>query len=504
MSSISDIRVLVVDDEKHICEIIEESLSSEPLHVFATSDPVEAHEYIKNNPVDLVLSDLIMGDHSGVDILDATLQHHVDAIVLLMTAYPTVQTAISVLRKGAYDFLIKPFKLEILRASVRRGLQHQRVVRENLHLKGQVEFLKASNAFSMGTDLEEHLKVVLRSSKMELGATAAAVLKLNPESGDVTSILVESDDDQFRSVVEDESTAQQFLYRKSSSAIVHRREITHNGEKAARVLISKPVLIGRTLHGIINLAIVNRFDRITPGQMDILSILSSSAASAIANQKLYRDLRDSFLQAIRALANSIEARDQYTAGHTDRVVKLARILATGLGWNEQQMRELVVGCTVHDIGKIGVPDSILNKKERLTEEEREKMCEHPQLGLRIIEGIDLFRPCIPYIMAHHERYDGQGYPKGLKGKDIPIEGRLLSVVDTFDAILSDRPYRKGAGVEVAINELLNHRGSQFDPELVNLFIRLIGEGQVDFVSLYDRDEDVSFLTQRELRETEQV
>ncbi|GAG32698.1 unnamed protein product, partial [marine sediment metagenome] len=243
--------------------------------------------------------------------------------------------------------------------------------------------------------------------------------------------------------------------------------------------ISQPIFIRRRLHGVINLLVLTRFGRVTPGQLDVLTILTNSAASAIANLRLYQDVQSSYLQAIRGLANAIEARDKCTAGHTDRVSKLAELVARHLGWNESQIRDLVMGCSLHDIGKIGVPDSVLNKANKLTQQERRLMNGHPEMGLKIILGIDFFKPAIPYIIAHHERYDGTGYPRGLKGEEIPIEGRLLAVADAFDAIMANRPYRKGAGLKTAVSELVTYKGIQFDPKIVDAFIETLADEQID-------------------------
>ena len=225
--------------------------------------------------------------------------------------------------------------------------------------------------------------------------------------------------------------------------------------------------------------------------MDVLTILTNSAGSAIANQRLYQNVQNSYWSAIRALANAIEARDGCTAGHTDRVIRLAEPMARALDWSESRIHALRLGSTLHDIGKIGVPDSILNKPDRLTDDELIHMQHHPQVGARIIKDIDLFKPALPYILSHHERFDGKGYPRGLSGSDIPVEGRLLAVVDTFDAIMSDRPYRKGASLAVAVGELLQNRGKQFDPEMVDLFIHLLQAKMIDLRELYDREEDMA-------------
>ncbi len=485
----SDIQIVVVDDEKYICSIIEESLASEDFTTVTFSDPREALDYIDNNRVDLVLTDLMMGDCSGVEILEFTLEHHRDAIVIIMTAHPTVQTAITVLKKGGYDFLVKPFKLEVLKATIKRSLAHQQLLRENLQLKSQVEFLKAAHTYGVGSDVGDYLQLVLNSCRAEFSANATGLLEINPDGGEVIRTLCDSDTEEHTSEVTDESSLLRFRYTRSARPFIKRDDVVVDNQPMSRTFISKPIFVRRTLHGVINLLIVDRFPRVTPGELDALSILTNSAATALTNHGLYADLQNSYFEALTGLAHAIEARDECTKGHTDRVVSLARLVAEELGWNQDQIDDLVMGCTLHDIGKLGVPDSILNKPDRLTTEEMQAMMAHAEVGLKIVSGIDLLKPAIPYIGAHHERYDGKGYPKGLKGEGIPIEGRLLAVVDTFDAILSDRPYRKGAPLDIALGELWKHRSTQFDPQIVETFFGMIKAGKVDFKQLYDRDED---------------
>jgi HD-GYP domain-containing protein (c-di-GMP phosphodiesterase class II) len=146
-----------------------------------------------------------------------------------------------------------------------------------------------------------------------------------------------------------------------------------------------------------------------------------------------------------------------------------------------------MGCTLHDIGKIGVPDAILNKPFPLTEAERKTMEIHPQLGARILEGIDFLSAAIPYILYHHERFDGAGYPGKLSGEDIPVEGRLLAVVDTFDAIVSDRPYRRSATPDAAVEELQRYAGTQFDPAIVQILVAVWQDGSIEKLGIYACD-----------------
>jgi len=487
-------RILVVDDEEYICRLVVESLGPDSHDIATFCDAAQAIEYLGSNPVDLVLTDLMLGSCSGLQVLETARQNHPDAIVILMTAHPSVETAIAALKRGVYDFLVKPFKLEVLNQTVERGLAHQKVARDNLSLKGQVEFLRVANAFfGSGMDLDRYLQMLLKSCNTELSAVGSAILELNPRSGNIVRKVVETREPENEAAVLDESRLDQFGGSRSASPVVTAEPVTIDGNRRYRIMVSQPILVRRRLTGVINVLIRSRGDTIPAGRMDALSLLAGSAASAIANQKLYEDLQQSYFQAIRALTNAIEARDHYTAGHTDRVTRLAEQMALRLGWTEKQIYDLRVGCALHDIGKIGVPDAILNKSGLLSESERKRMMKHPDLGLRIVRGIDLFRPSVPYILAHHERYDGHGYPRGLKGEGIPIEGRLLAVVDTFDAVMSDRPYRAGASLEHAVKELVENAGTQLDPKLVRTFLLALRSGAVDLRELYGRDEDLSCL-----------
>ncbi|MBI3802285.1 MAG: HD-GYP domain-containing protein [Nitrospirae bacterium] len=204
-----------------------------------------------------------------------------------------------------------------------------------------------------------------------------------------------------------------------------------------------------------------------------------------------RQQTERLIQSQRAtaitLAKAIEKRDCYTGGHTDRVTGYAVLTAKQLHWSNEQLAVLELAGHLHDVGKIGVPDAILNKPGKLTVEEFEVMKAHPEIGEQIIRGIDFFESLVPYVLYHHERFDGQGYPKGLAGEDIPIEGRLLAVSDTFDAMTSSRPYRKQLDPEQAIKEIRRCSGSQFDPKIVNVFLEIWGAGLLDPILFGEAD-----------------
>jgi HD-GYP domain-containing protein (c-di-GMP phosphodiesterase class II) len=218
-----------------------------------------------------------------------------------------------------------------------------------------------------------------------------------------------------------------------------------------------------------------RFDE---GQRKLLQIVTNRASAAIENARLYEDLKATFRQTIRGLASAIDKMDRYTAGHSERVSAYAQILAIKLGLPEEQVEIVRQSALMHDIGKIGCVMN-LNKPGKLSQQEYEVFQQHPIHGRDILEPIEFLHPLIPGVHLHHERWDGGGYPLGLKGQDIPLIARLISVADTYDAMTSDRAYRKALPHEVAINEIRRCTKSQFDPDIAHPFLEAIEEVRKD-------------------------
>ncbi len=473
--------IVVIDDEKYICNIIAEALTDFKeynLHKF--TEPDKAIDYIAGNSVDLVLTDLVMGEYSGVQILEQTLKKHPDAVVILMTGYPTVKTAISVLNKGGYDYLIKPFKLDDLKATIIRGLENQQIKRENVELRGQLELMKIAEEISRGIKMQPLLKLIVNTAVKVLPNSSAAVLLRTRKSDQLRLRCLAGaiDDKLIEDFLKGEDTIKPEGSDDSGQVWSFNEEILINGVNYRRSFLSCPLISKGEIIGILNFVHIDPFSFISPGQSRLVSLLVSSAALAVETYHLNRNLRQSYFQTIKTLANAIEARDRCTAGHTDRVYRLAKIVAVEMGWSRKKLQELRTGCILHDIGKIGVPDSVLNKPGRLTDYERNIMRKHPELGARILQGIPFLKSIMPYIISHHEMFDGSGYPHGLKGDEIPIEGRLLAVVDTFDAITSDRPYRDRQEPDKALAELKKFSGTQFDPKVVDIFFRAFDNGLI--------------------------
>jgi HD-GYP domain-containing protein (c-di-GMP phosphodiesterase class II) len=245
-----------------------------------------------------------------------------------------------------------------------------------------------------------------------------------------------------------------------------------------RNLLCVPVITRGRVIGV--LQAINRKGGQDFKETDMVSFenLANQVAIAIENSRLYDSLRTTFMDTSEALAEAIEKRDPYTGGHTRRVLGYCAVIARRLGMKPEEVETVELAAVLHDVGKIGVSDHILCKNAPLDDEEFQAMKMHPELGADIMEHIAALADIIPGIKSHHERLDGNGYPVGLSGADIPMMARIISVADSFDAMTTSRPYRQGLSTAYALSELRRCSGSQFDPAVVDAFIQAFEAGEI--------------------------
>ena len=223
----------------------------------------------------------------------------------------------------------------------------------------------------------------------------------------------------------------------------------------------------------------NLFQYITkPFDIEELKLITKNAINVyeltLSKNALLQDLKELFFTTVKSISSALDAKDTYTHGHSYRVTLYSLILSKELNLNEDLIEEIETAGLLHDIGKIGVPQDILCKTGKLTDEEYGIIKRHPEQGKRILSGIRQLRGIANWVNWHHERWDGRGYPEGLEEVQIPLPARILAIADTYDAMTSDRSYRKGLSHEIAYEEIKRCAGSQFDPELVEVFIRVEG------------------------------
>ncbi len=235
--------------------------------------------------------------------------------------------------------------------------------------------------------------------------------------------------------------------------------------------IRVPLVVRSKITGVLNLS-SRRTAAFGPEDLATLEKLSAQIVVALENSRLVTDLENLLISTIKTLTETIDAKSPWTRGHSERVTSIALRIAREMGFTKERLRDLEIGGLLHDIGKIGTYEDILNKPGKLTDEERLELHKHPLKGVEILSNIRQFEHIIPVVRHHHESFDGTGYPDGIRGEDIPLEARILTVADTVDAMVSDRPYRKGLAMEVIFDELKKFSGVQFDPDVVSVFLKL--------------------------------
>ncbi len=243
-----------------------------------------------------------------------------------------------------------------------------------------------------------------------------------------------------------------------------------NGSKTIRNLLAVPVSSGNTTTGmLIGFNKDHDFDTI---DLKLIDSIGNQTGVFLANHRLYADLQDLLMGVLHALTASIDAKDPYTCGHSQRVALISRRIAEILGYSPQRVERIYLTGVLHDIGKLGVPESVLCKPGKLTDEEFQAIKNHPRIGAGILGGIRQLDDIIPGIITHHERPDGKGYPQGLKDDQVPMSGMIICLADCFDAMTSDRVYRKALPLETAIAEIRKNAGTQFHPVLAEKFLEM--------------------------------
>ncbi|MDQ1331171.1 MAG: Response regulator, partial [Thermodesulfobacteriota bacterium] len=239
-----------------------------------------------------------------------------------------------------------------------------------------------------------------------------------------------------------------------------------------------PLMIREKVLGVLTAYVTHGGVRFSEKDLYYLSFMAQNAAQAIENLALYENIYENLFATLYGFVSVLDARDSYTQLHSNRVTDISTIIGRELGCTTEELDILNVAGRLHDIGKIGIRDEILLKPDKLTKEEFEKIKEHPLIGANIIKNLGFWNREINIIKCHHERFDGTGYPDGLKGKEIPLLSRILSIADVYDALASDRPYRKRMEEKCILKYMQEGAGTQFDPEIVEVFLKLYNQGKI--------------------------
>lgn len=490
------LNILVVDDEKPIREVMKEFLERRHSYrVLTAQDGFEALQIFSKEKVDCCVTDISMPGVDGLQLTERIQALDNTIPVVVMTGYPSLESAIQTLKNGVVDFLIKPVKMDQLSVVIDRAMRERALFVENILLKEEVK--GKQRILDLNRELEEKIReletVNLILRRLDHPASSRALFEtLVKLCGEVTScdeahfvvlgqegnepsVISSFYEGGFKGEGETHPVRQELLDRLAMEGI----PVLVKGDNGKGNLIAAPLKIRSSLFGALVLKANNGKGPLKERDLYYLNFVLDKASSSIENFALYDNLQQSLFSILYAFVETLEARDAYTKQHSARVTQYSVAMAKALGRPEEDMEILQVSANLHDIGKIGIPDHILLKPGRLTDDEYEVIKKHPCIGSHIIGHFDIWSKEQRVIRAHHERWDGRGYPDGLRGEEIPYLARIIAVADVYDALTSDRSYRSKMSAEKAAEILKENSGAQFDPEILGLFTDLLRRGSLD-------------------------
>ncbi len=515
-------KILFVDDEESILDIAREYFLQKGYEVRTAHNGLEALQILKGEKVDCCFTDINMPEMDGLELAENIRIHDNTIPVVVMTGYPSLDNTIQTLKNGVVDFLIKPVNLNQMELCVRRVLRERHLFIDNVLLRKEVES-----------------KARLEQLNQELLFKVDELNILNRIMGDFTAISTSSDvfqrvvdlaieiihADQSSFYVINDAVKKPFRVTQAKAGSVDAESdhnhnaiepkalhsstnphpdlcqgqlnqllleivsdelpllVTENAgtqklSQETRSFMGVPLKIRDKIFGVLTAAITRSAKRFSEKDLYYLSFMTQTAAQAIENLALYENIYENLFATLYGFVKALEARDPYTQQHSTRVTNIALAIGKQMLFSPEDLDVLNVAGRLHDIGKIGIRDDILLKPGRLTKEEYEKIKEHPSMGAEIVGQLGLWDKEREIIRSHHERFDGTGYPNGLGGQDIPLLARVMSVADAYDAMASDRAYRQRMKTERILNILEEGAGTQFDPEIVDVFLALHHKGSI--------------------------
>jgi len=503
-------KILFVDDEESILEIAIQFFQLKGYQIVTARNGIEALNILEKEKIICCFTDINMPEMNGLQLAENIRRIDNTIPVIVMTGYPSLDNSIRTLKNGVVDFLIKPVNLNQMEVCIKRVLRERELFVKNILLSKEIE--GKERLAKLNHELVYKLKELQVLNKIMTDLSAIGnmtdIFKLIVE---MTIELTQADESKF--FVINSLSNEPFEVASSFSdtcrkALPHgtpgklseapdrltrmimetvqdeipllisenRTSITEMGENRSVMIV--PLKIQEKVFGVLTAVVKHGSKRFSDQELYYLSFMTQKAASSIENLALYEHINRGLMTTLEAFVKAIEARDPYTKEHSNRVTEISVKIGKITGCSEEEIDILRISGPLHDIGKIGIRDDILLKPAKLTKEEFEKIKEHPDIGADIIGQLGMWDEHQQIIRHHHERFDGNGYPTGLKGEEIPRLARILTVADAYDAMASDRAYRKKLNPELILTILKHGSGTQFDPTYVDAFLSLYAERKI--------------------------
>ncbi|HNC07526.1 MAG TPA: PAS domain S-box protein [Anaerolineales bacterium] len=449
------IRILLVEDEDPHAELIQRAFEDQnpEIYLLRVKSLTEARAARSQQEPTLIIADWRLPDGESMELLP---NHHdpLATPIILMTSYGNERIAVEALKSGALDYVVKsPESMLDMPHLAQRALEQwdaraERVRMQKALLESEAQFrLLAENASDMIARLstDGHMLYVSPASKSILGYTPEEMV-----GAQIFDLIFEEDKSRIKDI---------FRRAPVDTYTVAYRALHKEGhylwlESSARAILNKQT---------------GEITEIQSASRDITERKRAEEALQVAHNQL----REAYEKTIEGWVRALDLRDRETEGHTQRVTELTLKVAANLGFTQEELAHIKRGALLHDMGKMAIPDEILQKPGPLNESEWEKMRQHPVYAYDMLSPIAYLHPALEIPYYHHERWNGSGYPHGLKGEQIPLSARLFAIIDVWDALRSDRPYRKQLPREQVIAYLQEKSGSLFDPKLVAVFLSVI-------------------------------
>ena len=480
----SEFRVLVVDDQAPILRFITSALGGQGCATSTASTAEEALVLVARYQFDLVISDITMPGLSGLDLLRAVKARQPETPVALITGSPTVDSAVFGLRHGAHDYLAKPFSAQEVRALVQRV--REQADRQRRTATGPAGLLDELARRQHGLEVFFRMgELALREASPD--AFVARVLSdtLGSLAGDASVLLMLDGNGHVRTHQHGEADLALELLRRTRGALAG----SEAGPGVQTLALSRPGEPHNSLAAVTSLnadtkavlAVGRAASRgaFLPDERELLLGFAKHTVLALERMRLGQDAERNLVNTITAFVNAIESKDRYLKGHSARVSLYAAELAAAMGLPAEDRLIACRGAILHDLGKLAIIDTILGKPGLLTADEYGIMKDHVEVGYKILKPLCFLHREALAVRHHHERYDGTGYPDGLAGEAIPLAARIVTTADAFDAMTSDRSYRRALAFDVALAEIERGAGTQFDPITATAFSRISRERLLD-------------------------
>lgn len=453
--------------------------------VESAEDGVAGIDKVRNNEFDMVFTDMTMPGLNGIDFMREAVRLRPSLPVVVITGNSTIESAINAMREGAKDFITKPFSVSTVMSVADRVMGEKRLLssidcngnRDSFISRLNAELFKRLQEISVLQSISTELDALYDNEDIyeKIVEMASRLLMVN----DVSFGIIEHGMLSTRKAIGMSTreipiagTVFERVVSTNKHYLASFGEINpHTGTPLNTTLFAIPFTINDEVFGIMSFSNKRDGSAFTDEDISLALTFSKKAAQRIENNALYEVFYNNLINTLKSLIISIEARDSYTKQHSERVTAYALQIAEAMNLSAEDKDALQFGGYLHDIGKIGVRDTILLKPDRLTQEEQDEINLHPVIGGNIIKPLRFFPKEREIILHHHENFDGSGYPDGLAGTDIPMTARILAVADAYDAMTTSRPYRSVRTHKFAVAELVRCSNSQFDGDIVRMFLQ---------------------------------